>query len=149
MSRAVPEIKQAPGKPYRCPSCGESEWQADYYNAVRQGVRLVAGENGEPVDDDYLGDEATYDDGGTENERYVCLSCDHEIVFGEFRFIPTDQVSVLHQREFDSEALAKIHAMLDSVEWSGADMLEAIAGVVRETGRKIRQPATRTRRAKR
>jgi DNA-directed RNA polymerase subunit RPC12/RpoP len=141
MGEAVPEITQAPGKPYRCPSCGESEWQADYYNAVRQGVRLVAGENGEPVDDDYLGDEETYDDGCIENERYVCLNCDHEIVLGEFRFIPADRVAVRHQREVDSEAVAKIHAMLDGREWSpGADFLDSIAEIIRATGREIRAP---------
>jgi hypothetical protein len=141
MSESVPEIKQAPGEPYRCPDCGESQWKADYYNAVGQGVRLLTGENGEPVDDDYLGDEEAYDDGGTETERYVCLCCYHEIVFGEFRFIPTDQAAVLRQREVDSEALTKIHAMLDEREWSpGADFLDSIAEIIRATGREVRPP---------
>jgi hypothetical protein len=44
------------------------------------------------------------------------------------------------RRITDSVAMRKIHLVLDGREWSGADDLEAIADVVRATGREIRPP---------
>lgn len=45
----------------------------------------------------------------------------------------------------DSEALDRIHKLLDGREWS-ADTLDAIADVVRSTGRVIREPQEDTSR---
>ncbi|MBI2216352.1 MAG: hypothetical protein HYU51_03550 [Candidatus Rokubacteria bacterium] len=44
------------------------------------------------------------------------------------------------RRITDSEAMRRIHRILDGREWSGADDLEAVAEVVRATGREIRPP---------
>lgn len=74
------------GEPFPCPHCGESDWKADYYQAVNQGIGLIVGEDGMPEEGEYDGCEDTYDDGCSENERYVCNACRHAIVFGEFRF---------------------------------------------------------------
>ena len=45
----------------------------------------------------------------------------------------------------DTEALNRIHACLDGVEWS-ADTLEAIAALVEATGRPIAPPPVEDRR---
>jgi len=45
----------------------------------------------------------------------------------------------------DTEALNRIHACLDGVEWSG-DTLEAIAALVDATGRPIAPPPVEDRR---
>ena len=45
----------------------------------------------------------------------------------------------------DTEALNRIHACLNGLEWS-ADTLEAIAALIEETGRPIAPPPVKDRR---
>ena len=81
--------KPEPAPPaFACPGCGASDWRADYYNAVHQGVTVSVGNDGRPQLDAWDGDEETYDDGCTEEDRLVCQACGHVAALGEFRFIP-------------------------------------------------------------
>ncbi len=41
----------------------------------------------------------------------------------------------------DKVALDVIARLLDGTEWNGADTLDAIAELLRDTGRKVRDPA--------
>ena len=78
---------------YPCPQCGRLEWRADYYQAVHQGVVLRRGTEGEPPQvDDYRGDEDSYDDGATPNERLFCSNCEYEIHLGTFKLVEDEAV---------------------------------------------------------
>jgi hypothetical protein len=68
-----------------CPTCGGEDFEADYYQAVKQGCRLYVGADGKPYADDWDGC-VSYDDGCSQDERFVCVGCGHEIVVGSFEF---------------------------------------------------------------
>lgn len=75
---------------YICPSCGESDWRAEYYEAAYQDVLLVAGEDGRPEIADWGVGAYGHYDGDTENEALKCNNCEHRIVLGTFTFVPTE-----------------------------------------------------------
>lgn len=112
------------GEPFPCPSCGRTDgWRADYYQAVSQGVELVAGKDGEPYPfpTDYRGDEKSYDDGSTENEAYRC-ACGHEIALGEFRLVrpaacpaTMAEVNAAVERDRDEDRSEAIGFVLDGL----------------------------------
>lgn len=83
-------MSAGPAAPFPCPNCGSTDdvWKADYYEAVWQSVTILVGEDGKPELFDYTGVTGSYDDGSTEDERYVCRNCEHEIVLGRFEMIP-------------------------------------------------------------
>lgn len=97
LAAAIPPPKAAPkpGDPFECPNCGGTDWTADYYQAVRQGIALVVGADGAPAAEDWCGDEASYDDGDTKVEAYTCDGCHHEIKLGDFTFVPIDKEKLL------------------------------------------------------
>lgn len=122
-----------PGDPFPCPNCGQTEdgWTASYYDPATQGVVLVVGEDGKHRADDWLGDGGHVGD-ATEDESYACRGCGHEIREGEFRLIPAGRALD------DAHALDRLQRMLSGRRWDGAaDLLDAIAGVIRGTGRTI------------
>lgn len=92
LAAAIPPPKPAPkpGDPFECPSCGGTDWTADYYQAMRQGVDLVVGEDGAPVLEEWREDSTSYDDGDSETINYNCEDCHHEITLGTFTFAPID-----------------------------------------------------------
>jgi hypothetical protein len=73
---------------FPCPSCGGTEWKADYYEAVWQTISLFVGDDGKPVFGDYTGVTGSYDDGSTADEAWVCRSCDHRLELCEFKMVP-------------------------------------------------------------
>lgn len=74
-------------KKMECPNCGSSDnFSADYYQAVRQGCNLYVSEDGSIHADDWSGDEQSYDDGCTENDRFVCQDCLWEVTVADWTF---------------------------------------------------------------
>lgn len=125
----TPTFKPRPDGVVECPQCGEHDaWQADYDQAVRQGVTLSA----RSLDDieviDYDGCESTYDDGSSENTRYWCQACD---------FVLWESGAGAAER--DSAALDRMHAALTGIEWD-AGTIEIVAEILESTGRKIAGP---------
>lgn len=117
----MPELAPAPepaavGAPFPCPNCGESNWKADYYQAVSQGVALYVDENGSFEYGDYLGDEDSYDDGSTEDEALRCRSCDHHLVLGVFRLIPEGALAQHHELAGRLDALVSAFREGNQVE---------------------------------
>ena len=114
-------------KRFRCPACGDRRsWRAEYYQAVTQGVTLLAGDDG-PEPADYAGDEDTCDDGSTDNEAYRC-ACGYVITEGEFRMLAPADVALLKAapRLLDLLARAVDYARLDDAQVGNSDDVHAM-----------------------
>lgn len=67
------------GTPFPCPSCGGTDWRADYYTAVSQSVTLLHGPEGQPEVNDWTGVMTEYEDLDTPEDALVCAECDDRI----------------------------------------------------------------------
>lgn len=113
---------------FQCPGCGCSDaWKADYYEAVWQGVELLVGPDGQPEPFEYDGLTGSYDDGATENDRYVCQRCGHEIVAGAFVFFPADAPRTMTAKQAVSILFPPGELDPDAPWRSGADIAEIVA----------------------
>lgn len=126
-----------PGDPFPCPNCGESNWKADYYQAVSQGLVLVIGDDGEREYGDYAGDEETYDDGSTEDEALHCRECGHTIPLGVFRMIDEEDLAKLRELVPRLDALAKGLRDGGPLMQAVSTVLEASAAVSKLTGQPV------------
>jgi DNA-directed RNA polymerase subunit RPC12/RpoP len=118
---------ERPGEPITCPNCGESKWAADYFEAVRQDVRLVRDAGGRLRVDDWLGGTQIYDNASTDEECYRCLECGEEL--------PADVETNNHPMVL----LRKIVAVLNG-KARNPDTLDVIAEILRVGGFEIAEP---------
>lgn len=123
----MPTIRK--GEPYPCPECGAAAWLACYLEEAQQAVRLVAGAEGEPIVDDYLGDTRHIDNGVTDDECFICEECQYNLVAPA---AGNTNPRVLLQRIADE---------LSGKEWS-PDTLDSIANILRGVGFEIADPAS-------
>lgn len=72
--------------PFECPNCGGNSFRADYYQSVSQGCTLVKEADGTIRAEDWNGDEDTYDDGCTQDDRYLCADCGWTLTVGDWTF---------------------------------------------------------------
>lgn len=122
----VPALER-PGEPIACPNCGDSKWAADYFEAVRQDVRLVRDADGGLRVDDWLGGTETYDNASTDEECYRCLECGEEL--------PADAEGNNHPLLL----LRRIVEALSDKPWN-PETVGVIAKILREGGFEIAEP---------
>lgn len=119
----VPEPVE--GKEYPCPSCGEAAWRVWYTTDEAQDAEVTFGERGPEVVD-YLGNSES-GEGVGEDESIYCSLCGY-----------TEELRAAGQVKTDAEVLDELAKYLRLPVWgSGADFLEWVACLVKETGRDI------------
>ena len=115
---------------YVCPNCGNDRFHEVGAVATTTDVILEppAEEGGKPtfVDYDTVGSQSIWD--ASVGYFIECSSCLQAIDAEDFI-----------SRQPDDEALAEIHQLLDGKMWD-ADTIEAVAAVIRATGKDIRPP---------
>ena len=112
-----------------CPECGNDRFHEVGVVTTTTDVVLEPTEGGKPKFVDYhpAGSQSIWD--ASDGYYIECASCLTQIDADGFT-----------SRKPDDVALAEIHQLLDGKMWN-ADTLDAIAEVVRATGKEIRPPA--------
>lgn len=116
------------GFKFPCPECGAVDrWTANYVVPAHQGIELRVDDDGGIDAVDYDGDEETFD--ADDNESYSC-GCGYTMAPDGTKYV-APQLS-------DRAALDKIQRLMSGRTWDGAaDLLEAIAEIVKGSGRPI------------
>lgn len=118
---------QRPGEPIACPTCGESKWAAEYFEAIREDVRLVRDVDGSLRVDEWLGGIERPHDARTDEECYRCLECGEEL--------PAEAEGNKHP----TVLLRRVTGILNRRDWN-LDTFVAIAEILREGGFDIPEP---------